>query len=57
MSSNGEIGTNGGLYNRGGRGSPDVSANGDNIATFVQGQFDLGAGTSASMSIFLALHL
>lgn len=42
------MGIGGGLYNRIGRGIPDVAANGDNIATYVEGQFTLGAGTSAS---------
>lgn len=53
--SNGTIDTSGGLYNRLGRGIPDVSANGDNIATYVQGQFTLGAGTSASTPIFASI--
>ncbi|KAK5994176.1 Aorsin [Cladobotryum mycophilum] len=44
-----------GLYNRNGRGYPDVSANGDNIAVWVQGQSTTEAGTSASTPIFAAL--
>lgn len=47
--------TNGGLYNRNGRGSPDVAANGDKIAIFVQGELTLGSGTSASAPIFASL--
>ncbi|KAF7909907.1 uncharacterized protein EAF01_003625 [Botrytis porri] len=50
--SNISIGANGGVYNRAGRGIPDVSANGDNIATFVGGTFILNGGTSASTPIF-----
>ncbi|ESZ95141.1 hypothetical protein SBOR_4473 [Sclerotinia borealis F-4128] len=41
-----------GVYNRAGRGIPDVSANGDNIATFLNGEFTLNGGTSASTPIF-----
>lgn len=47
---NASFGANGGVYNRAGRGIPDVSANGDNIAGFFNGKFGLRAGTSASMS-------
>jgi tripeptidyl-peptidase-1 len=43
------------LYNRLGRGYPDVSANGDNIATFIQGNFTLEGGTSASTPIFASI--
>ncbi|TGO60885.1 hypothetical protein BOTNAR_0138g00120 [Botryotinia narcissicola] len=50
--SNTSIGANGGVYNRAGRGIPDVSANGDNIATFLGGNFTLNGGTSASTPIF-----
>lgn len=42
------MGVNGSLYNRIGRGIPDVAANGDNIASYVTGRFTLGSGTSAS---------
>jgi tripeptidyl-peptidase-1 len=42
-------------YNRNGRGIPDVAANGDNIATYVRGNFTLEAGTSASSPIFAAI--
>lgn len=47
------LGKNGGLYNRLGRGYPDVAANGDNIAVFNGGEFGSSGGTSASM---LTLH-
>ncbi|KAE8153802.1 peptidase S8/S53 domain-containing protein [Aspergillus avenaceus] len=49
------IGKNGGLYNRLGRGYPDVAANGDNIAVFTNGEFDLSGGTSASTPIFASI--
>ena len=44
-----------GLYNRNGRGIPDVAANGDNIAVYLRGNFTLEGGTSASAPIFAAL--
>ncbi|KAK4553188.1 hypothetical protein LTR86_009718 [Recurvomyces mirabilis] len=44
-----------GLYNRIGRGVPDVSANGDEIATFVKGKYVVSGGTSASTPIFAAV--
>ncbi|KAF3764044.1 hypothetical protein M406DRAFT_51026 [Cryphonectria parasitica EP155] len=47
--------TNGGLYNRNGRGIPDVAANGLNIALYVGGEFGLEGGTSASSPIFASL--
>lgn len=47
--------SNGGLYNRNGRGIPDVAANGDNIATYIGGNFTLEGGTSASSPIFAAI--
>ncbi|KAM0318569.1 hypothetical protein ACHAO8_001660 [Botrytis cinerea] len=53
--SNVSIGANGGVYNRAGRGIPDVSANGDNIATFLEGNFTLNGGTSASTPIFSSI--
>lgn len=43
------------MYNRIGRGIPDVSANGDNIAVFNGGDFQLSGGTSASAPIFSAV--
>ncbi|KAI0471592.1 peptidase S8/S53 domain-containing protein [Xylariaceae sp. FL0804] len=44
-----------GVYNRNGRGIPDVAANGDNIAVYVGGQLGTEGGTSASSPIFAAL--
>ncbi|KAF2147631.1 aorsin [Myriangium duriaei CBS 260.36] len=44
-----------GLYNRNGRGIPDVAAVGDNIAVYVGGNFTLEGGTSASAPIFAGL--
>lgn len=49
------LGENGGLYNRSGRGYPDVSANGDNIAVVVNGEDTLSGGTSASSPIFASI--
>lgn len=46
---------NGGVYNRGGRGIPDVSAVGDNIAVYNGGNFTLSGGTSASTPIFASI--
>ncbi|KAF3014047.1 hypothetical protein E8E14_011471 [Neopestalotiopsis sp. 37M] len=48
-------GSTGGVYNRIGRGIPDVAANGDNIAVFVGGEFGLSGGTSASTPIFASI--
>ena len=48
-------GNTGGVYNRIGRGVPDVAANGDNIATYSGGVFGLQGGTSASTPIFAAI--
>jgi tripeptidyl-peptidase-1 len=48
-------GSTGGIYNRIGRGIPDVSANGDNIAVYVGGNFSLSGGTSASTPIFASV--
>lgn len=48
-------GNTGGVYNRAGRGFPDVAANGDNIATYAGGIFSLQGGTSASTPIFAAI--
>lgn len=48
-------GSSGGIYNRIGRGIPDVAANGDNIATYNGGDFGLSGGTSASTPIFSAV--
>ncbi|KAK5113429.1 hypothetical protein LTR85_010857 [Meristemomyces frigidus] len=54
-SGNDSLGANGGLYNRSGRGYPDVSANGDNIAVYVGGVAGLEGGTSASTPIFASI--
>lgn len=45
-------GDTGGRYNRVGRGYPDVSANGLNIAMYYEGSFTTAGGTSASAPIF-----
>ncbi|KAJ4860049.1 pro-kumamolisin, activation domain-containing protein [Trichoderma breve] len=52
---NGQYQNSTGIYNRNGRGIPDVAANGDNIAVWVQGQKGLSGGTSASAPIFASL--
>lgn len=52
---NASFGAGGGLYNRAGRGYPDVSAVGDNIAIFVRGRPGLIGGTSASAPVFGAI--
>ncbi|KAE8352214.1 peptidase S8/S53 domain-containing protein [Aspergillus coremiiformis] len=49
------MGKNGGVYNRLGRGYPDIAANGDNIAMFSEGQNFLEGGTSASTPIFASI--
>jgi tripeptidyl-peptidase-1 len=49
------LGKNGGIYNRIGRGIPDVAANGDNIAVYDNGLFGLSGGTSASTPIFASI--
>jgi tripeptidyl-peptidase-1 len=51
----GSLGATGGIYNRIGRGVPDVAANGDNIAVYVGGEYQLSGGTSASTPIFSAV--
>ncbi|KAI1851872.1 hypothetical protein JX266_002725 [Neoarthrinium moseri] len=52
---NGSYGSSNGLYNRNGRGIPDVAANGVNIAVYVGGSLVTEGGTSASAPIFAAL--
>jgi tripeptidyl-peptidase-1 len=52
---NASFGANGGVYNRIGRGIPDVSANGDNIAVFMNGNFTFSGGTSAATPIFASV--
>ncbi|RAL08475.1 S53 family peptidase [Aspergillus homomorphus CBS 101889] len=49
------LGKNGGVYNRLGRGYPDVAANGDNIAMFNGAKYILEGGTSASTPIFASV--
>jgi tripeptidyl-peptidase-1 len=49
------VGNNGGIYNRGGRGTPDVAANGDNLAVFIQGAARLIDGTSVSAPTFASI--
>jgi tripeptidyl-peptidase-1 len=49
------VGANGGIYNRGGRGYPDVAACGDNVVIYYQGTSQLIGGTSASAPIFASL--
>ncbi|KAF2857821.1 putative protease S8 tripeptidyl peptidase I [Piedraia hortae CBS 480.64] len=48
-------GTTSGVYNRMGRGVPDVAAIGDNIAVYSSGKFKLTGGTSASAPVFAAI--
>ncbi|KAI9688708.1 MAG: hypothetical protein M1822_001065 [Bathelium mastoideum] len=51
-----DLNTNGtGIYNRAGRGIPDVSANGQNIAVFIGGVAGTEGGTSASSPIFSSI--
>jgi tripeptidyl-peptidase I len=52
---NGSIGAGGGIYNRIGRGFPDVSALGDNGAIVAQGQATLEGGTSMAAPIIAAI--
>ncbi|KAH8798958.1 aorsin [Hyaloscypha sp. PMI_1271] len=53
--SNSSFGKHGGLFNRLGRAYPDVAANGDNIVVFINGEFQISGGTSASTPIFASL--
>ena len=52
---NDSFGANGGIYNRNGRGYPDISAVGDNVLIFNQGAPTLIGGTSASAPVFAAI--
>ena len=52
---NGSYNSGSGLYNRNGRGYPDVSAIGQNIAEYNAGVFGIGQGTSAATPIFAGL--
>jgi len=49
------LGANGGIYNRIGRGQPDVAANGDNTFVAVGGGFGISGGTSASSPTFASI--
>jgi tripeptidyl-peptidase-1 len=46
------IGANGGIYNRAGRGFPDVSANGANLEAYVGGELGQWYGTSLAAPIW-----
>lgn len=48
-------GDTGGLYNRVGRGYPDVAANGDQIVHYAGGEKVLDGGSSASVQVFAAI--
>ena len=52
---NSNIGANGGIYNKAGRGYPDVSAIGDNVVIFNAGSPTLIGGTSAATPVFAAI--
>ena len=52
---NNSFGANGGIYNRNGRGYPDISAVGDNVLIFNMGAPTLIGGTSASAPVFAAI--
>lgn len=54
-SNNDSFGANGGIYNRNGRGYPDVSAVGDNVVIFNMGAPTLIGGTSASTPVFASI--
>ena len=47
--------TNGGLYNKGGRGYPDFSAIGDNVVVVIDGAPTTIGGTSAAAPVFAAI--
>ena len=52
---NSNVGANGGIYNRAGRGYPDVSAIGDNVVIFNKGAPTLIGGTSAAAPVFASI--
>ena len=52
---NDSFGANGGIYNKNGRGYPDVSAIGDNVVIFNMGAPTLIGGTSASSPVFASV--
>ncbi|KAH8897175.1 putative alkaline serine protease AorO [Thozetella sp. PMI_491] len=54
-SQNHSVGANGGVYNRAGRGYPDVSAIGDNVLVYWDTEAFLIGGTSASAPVFAAV--
>ncbi|OAA78854.1 Peptidase S8/S53, subtilisin/kexin/sedolisin [Akanthomyces lecanii RCEF 1005] len=45
----------GGIYNRGGRGFPDISANGQNTFTIYRGEYSSGDGTSMACSLVASM--
>ncbi|TVY71195.1 Tripeptidyl-peptidase sed1 [Lachnellula suecica] len=49
------VGANGGLFNRDGRGYPDVAAVGDNIVEYLGGRAVINGGTSASAPVFASI--
>lgn len=51
------IGANGGIYNRNGRGFPDVSANGNNLLFYDEGKLQHTQGTSLATPIWVRLLL
>ena len=51
----GLIGTDGALFNGIGRGYPDVSANGLNYTTYINGVYSLSGGTSEAAPIFASI--
>lgn len=54
-SDNSSVGANGGVYNKAGRGYPDIAAVGDNIVIFNAGNPTLIGGTSASAPVFASI--
>ena len=52
---NDSFGANGGIYNRNGRGYPDISAVGDNVLIYNMGAPTLIGGTSASAPVFASI--
>lgn len=54
-SDNSSVGAGGGVYNKAGRGYPDVAAVGDNIVIYNKGTATLIGGTSASAPIFASI--
>lgn len=49
------VGSGGGIYAKGGRGMPDVSANGAKLATYINGELTKTYGTSLAAPIFASL--